>query len=279
MPSTTQPLLSWTRHRTSQSSDTTYTRPEIFSTRTQSAPLAQETTTELDNQILITTFGLDNHENEQEENEEEFEDEDDIATVSIEAKTVPYIVTSTTLIPKTTIQIEEVKDRNLKFRQNVKVTQNDEDLEEESKDENSNQIQNFKAINLIKTTEILGQNEDSRLITQKPSFQVDQRATSSSSFTLSRSSPQLNVALYIVICLLCFSLIINIILLYVSKMKQSREKLIITHEICSKPLVNTPSQRSGINSTKTSNSDDLADCNMNLINTNGSATSGIDGEN
>ena len=77
MPSTTQPLLSWTRHRTSQSSDTTYTRPEIFSTRTQSAPLAQETTTELDNQILITTFGLDNHENEQEENEEEFEDEDD----------------------------------------------------------------------------------------------------------------------------------------------------------------------------------------------------------
>ena len=63
------------------------------------------------------------------------------------------------------------------------------------------------------------------------------------------------------------------------EMKQSREKLIITHEICSKPLVNTPSQRSGINSTKTSNSDDLGDCNINLINTNGSATSGIDGEN
>jgi hypothetical protein len=236
----------------------------------------KETSTELDNQILITTFGIVNNHNEQEEDFEE-EEEEETSTASIEAQTSAAIVVSTTPIPQSTVYIEEEKDRNLKFRQNAKLADNEDENEDETETD-SNKIQNFKAINSIKTTEILRQTEENRLITQKPSFQIDQRSTSSS-FTLSRSSPQLNVALYIVICLLCFSLIINIILLYVSKMKQNREKLIITHEICSKPLVNTPSQRSGINSTKTSNSDDLGDCNINLINTNGSATSGIDGEN
>ncbi len=236
----------------------------------------KETSTELDNQILITTFGIANSQNEQEEDFEEEEEES--STASVEVQTSAAIVVSTTVIPKSTVYVEEEKDRNLKFRQNAKLAGNEDENEDETKYLDSNKIQNFKAINSIKTTETLRQNEENRLITQKPSFQIDQRSTSSS-FTLSRSSPQLNVALYIVICLLCFSLIINIILLYVSKMKQSREKLIITHEICSKPLVNTPSQRSGVNSTKTSNSDDLGDCNINLINTNGSATSGIDGEN
>lgn len=181
---------------------------------------------------------------------------------------------------------------DLKFRQNSQAAESDDEkLLADEEETVKSPIQNFKAVNLIKTTQLANTNHFNRLITQKPE-QQQQHHSSSSSFTLSRTSPQLNVALYIVICLLCFSLVINIILLYVSKMKQSREKLIITHEIRGKPdiendfchsqllkpLVNTPSQRSGINSTKTSNSDDSGECNLNLINPNGSATSGIDGE-
>lgn len=82
----------------------------------------------------------------------------------------------------------------------------------------------------------------------------------SSSLTLARSSPRLNAALYIVVCLLCFSLIINIVLLYVTKMKQKRDsKLVIQHEIRNDLIT-------AQNSEDTS-STEQNDCSINLINT------------
>jgi hypothetical protein len=131
-----------------------------------------------------------------------------------------------------------------------------------------NQVHNLRSMNLLRanTTETIVQEE-----------------AASSSYNLARStttaasSPKLSVALYIVIALLCFSLIVNIVLLYVSKQKQmSREKLIIRHEICdTKSESSTPSQRSGVNS----HSGELHDCNINLINSsNDSATSALDVE-
>ena len=262
--------------------------PSAF-TKTTPLQLPTTTTTEINNEILITSFSLDKQIAEKEEegempasqedsstdDEEEDEQEQEETTTPIEIldqdaeMTTPFIETST--VASTTVV-------DLQFRQNIKPTiaetadGNDEtNSAQQTLTDASSQIQNFKAVNVApKSSEVTHS-----LITPMSRLEL----SSSSSFTLSRASPQLNVALYIVICLLCFSLIINIILLYVSKMKQnSREKLIITHEICGKSLVNTPSQRSGIDSTKTSNSEEIGDCNVNLINSNGSATSGIDSE-
>ena len=95
-------------------------------------------------------------------------------------------------------------------------------------------------------------------------------------------SPNLNAALYIVICLLGFSLLINMILLYVSKRRHNMRsnKLIIAHEICQSKLSNLPgSQRTGSTSSTTEcGSESVAECNINLITANGSATSGIDSD-
>ena len=115
---------------------------------------------------------------------------------------------------------------------------------------------------------------------------ISTQSNQGSSFNFLRSSSsQLNVALYIVISLLCFSLIINVVLLYISKLRERQGcasgsgsgKLILTHEIRDKSET-MPSQRS-INTTKTTNSTGElgADCNINLLNSNGSA-SGIDSD-
>jgi hypothetical protein len=94
---------------------------------------------------------------------------------------------------------------------------------------------------------------------------------------LGRSS-QLNVALYIVVSLLCFSLVINVVLLYVSKMRQDRNKLIITHEICERTptiaVAGGVSNLSGVLAQKHTSSKTVSnastdlnnECNINLIN-------------
>ena len=92
-----------------------------------------------------------------------------------------------------------------------------------------------------------------------------------------RSSSHISAALYIVICLLCFSLFINIILLYISKMKHIKsKKSLLSHEICD--LTSAQSNRSGSN--KSASEASTTDCNLNLINNSsgGSATSGLDSE-
>lgn len=144
------------------------------------------------------------------------------------------------------------------------------------------QVQNLRGVNIVKQP-TANENEPSSSSSSSGQAPLQQQQPSSSSSynlirTSSSASHQLNVALYIVICLLVFSLIINIILLYVSKMRQqSREKLIITHEICDKSET-MPSQRSGLTAKMSSNSEELTECNINLINHNGSATSALDGE-
>lgn len=264
VPQTTQPLLSWTRHRIQTSS----------TSKTTTTTQVETTTVDeiLNNEILITSFYSDRNTNtELEPTTEPVELEEELEDTSEEQITTSIETTIPTTEPMTSSTPVEDNSK-LEFRQNLKKDEASEIETEPEITQELDQIQNFKAVNVIKS---LSSNDATSLITPMPV----QELSSSSSFTLSRASPQLNVALYIVICLLCFSLIINIILLYVSKMKQSRDKLIITHEICGKPLVNTPSQRSGIDSTKTCNLDDMGgECNMNLINSNGSATSGIDGE-
>jgi hypothetical protein len=144
----------------------------------------------------------------------------------------------------------------------LKITSNSDDMEsskEKFELSQTNQVQNFRAV--FKNN--LRRLDESESLTS---------SASPSSYNLLRSSPQLNLALYIVISLLCFSLIINITLLYITKIKQNRNKLIISHKICEK-IVTTPSQRSA-SSIKSSQ---LVDCNINLINSsNDSATSYVD---
>ena len=100
---------------------------------------------------------------------------------------------------------------------------------------------------------------------------VETHPATKNTYSYLKSQSQLHISVYIVIGLLCFSLVINIILLYVIKMKPLRNgKLIITHEICEK-LETAPSQRSMF-TTKNSNSGaEIPDCNINLINSNESA--------
>ncbi len=109
----------------------------------------------------------------------------------------------------------------------------------------------------------------------------DKLITVSSTKRLSflRSSTHLNAALYVVICLLCFSLLINIILLYISKMKHNKSKhLVISHEICD--IGNMPSKRCGSAATKSTSGESCGsnDCNLNLINSSGNSTSGLDSD-
>ncbi len=109
----------------------------------------------------------------------------------------------------------------------------------------------------------------------------DKLITASSTKRLSflRSSSHLNAALYIVICLLCFSLFINIILLYISKMKHNKSKqLIISHEICD--INSMPSKRCGSAATKSTSGESCGsnECNLNLINSTGNSTNGLDSD-
>ncbi len=178
------------------------------------------------------------------------------SVVAVETKTV----TAATEAPPH-VQFVQKNVTSLALSQN-----NNEDEETEgSKNEsnNLNLVQNLRSMNLLKT------NASEPLVTT-------QEASSSGYNLQSRAStsPKLSVALYIVIALLCLSLLVNIALLYVSKQKQwNREKLIIRHEICDTKSENTQSQRSGINS----HNGELHDCNINLINSSSdSAASTLD---
>jgi hypothetical protein len=172
---------------------------------------------------------------------------------------------ATTIVTNEKVAVTE--DPSIKFVQknatSVAVSQdNDEDTDGGlmlKNGSNLNQVQNLRSMNLLKT------NASETLVTHE---------ASSSSYNLARSSsPKLSVALYTVIALLCFSLFVNIVLLYISKRKHmNREKLIIRHEICDTKSENTQSQRSGLNSHG-----ELHDCNINLINSSSdSAASALD---
>ena len=210
--------------------------------------------------------------------DEEEEEDDDTTSVVATSSTIK-LSTYTIVSSKTSRILGE-------FNQNKESVGYTEDLIYEN-DENSKlptkPIMN-KNVNKVQSFRAVSQNQQQNKSSYNNRMTTSLTSTSSpSSYNLLKSSPQLNVALYIVICLLCFSLVINIILLYISKMKQNqqnRENLIITHEICDKSGT-MPSQRSSSNggcSTKTSQSGDLAECNINLIQSNGSATSCIDSD-
>jgi len=210
---------------------------------------------------------------------DEEEEEDDDTTSVVATSSTNKLSTSTIVSSKTSRILGE-------FNQNKESVSYTEDLIYEN-DENSKlptkPIMN-KNVNKVQSFRAVSHNQQQNKSSYNNRMTTSLTSTSSpSSYNLLKSSPQLNVALYIVICLLCFSLVINIILLYISKMKQNqqnRENLIITHEICDKSGT-MPSQRSSSNggcSTKTSQSGDLAECNINLIQSNGSATSCIDSD-
>lgn len=124
---------------------------------------------------------------------------------------------------------------------------------------------------LVNKEDLLKNDLDTNLITAKS-------MKTGSKLSFIQSSKHLNAALYIVICLLCFSLIINIILLYISKIKHNKSKqIIISHEICD---INGMTKRGGSATTKSTSesSSESNDCNLNLINSSGSATSGLDSD-
>jgi hypothetical protein len=193
--------------------------------------------------------------------------------------------TTTTMMTTTTTVATTTTEEAIKFIQKLKEISSDDESDDVAvrSEQQQQQVQNLRGVNVIKP--VAAASDDENASASKEVAQ-QQPQSSSSSYNLIRSgsvsttatsqSHQLNLALYIVICLLCFSLVINIILLYVSKMRQqqqSREKLIITHEICDKSET-MPSQRSGLTAKMSSQSgEELTECNINLINHNGSATS------
>lgn len=134
--------------------------------------------------------------------------------------------------------------------------------------------QNMRPIQELGTNSVV---KMSRLLENKSTdSQMKLNEISKINYNYLRTS-HLNIALYIVICLLCLSLVINIILLYISKIRYSKsisnsnKQLLITHELCN----NTSN---GCSTTKSSNSDEIADCNINLINSssNGSTENSTD---
>ncbi len=204
-------------------------------------------------------------------------EEDDDTTIRLETSTTTRLSTSTIISSKTSRIFGEF-NQNKESAKDDFMYENDDNSKPSTKpilNKNFNKVQSFRAVSQ-------NQQQNKTLFNNRMTTSLTS-TSSPSSYNLLKSSPQLNVALYIVICLLCFSLVINIILLYISKMKQNhqnRENLIITHEICDKSGT-MPSQRSSSNggcSTKTSNSGDLGECNINLIQSNGSATSCIDSD-
>ena len=268
----TQPLLPWTRSRIQNtqsigkilaktSSVIPVVRLNQIKYSTTVVPKTTETITESTTKYEpMQSTDEDDDDNDSEEKTEPVIAEK-ISTTTIFKSTTPE---STTTMQSTAVTTEKIEFMQKTSQPLEKDEENGEDSSTPT-DDKDKQVQNFRAVN-------------TGVLAASSTQTIPQLGSSSSSYNLLRSSPQLNVALYIVICLLCFSLVINIILLYVSKMKQSRDKLIITHEICDKTGTATPSQRSGL-TTKTNNSQEgLGECNVNLINANGSATSGIDGE-
>lgn len=229
--------------------------------------------------------------------EDEYANEIDETTNQIDSSAaISFLPTATTTMPRiptTDMKTSPIatskitmQQKTIEFSQNSQKEARYNDLydaedpksaNQKNGNKNLNKIQSFRAVsNNNNSKNNKNQNENELLLTQMST-------RSPSTYNLLRSSPQLNVALYIVICLLCFSLVVNIILLYFSKMKQKQQSrdnnLIITHEICDKIAVCQPSQRSNSGSTtKTSNSGDLGECNINLIQSNGSATSCIDSD-
>ena len=191
----------------------------------------------------------------------EVETAEETTFINLAAVSYPLSTDETT----TTIEsgAESETEKPLFVPKNVTSMALSQEYDEETSDAriHANQIQNLRSLNLMKSND--------------SSPKVQEMA--SSSYNIVRASPKLSVALYIVIGLLCFSLIINVVLLYVSKRKQMhREKLIIRHEICDVKSESMPSQRSGLTS-KNSQSGDLNECNINLINSsNDSATSNLD---
>lgn len=166
---------------------------------------------------------------------------------------------------------------------NDTLDSNDESDDMEPSPASQNSIQNLRSVNG-------GENKSSALSSSSNYIETD---STSLNLANRRSSSKLSLALYVVIGVLFFSLILNIILLVVSKRKHldltrrhhlhHREKLIIRHEICdAKSSESMPSQRSVLTSSKNSQigaNELLNECNLNLINSsNDSATSALDME-
>jgi len=126
-----------------------------------------------------------------------------------------------------------------------------------------------KQISLVARPVLINTTENSRILSKK-NYETKsiESAMKSNDFTKMSynylRSTHLNVALYVVICLLCFSLIINIILLYISKIKYSKNnnKLMVSRENCS-------NKGSSISKSSKIDSDEHADFNINLISSQG----------
>jgi hypothetical protein len=249
-----QPPASWIRNRISSN---IVPRTNKISTIIPTTPITNteeiEEEVEEDEKDLISTSDLNNS---------IVEDSDDKYGEDIETTTIAQIATHTPPNRPKFIQ-KDASSQELVENENFKNTKKD------------NQIQNLKASN-IKPSISTSSSSSSSLEEKSPAL------VESSSFNLVKGSPKLSLALYIVIGLLCFSLVINVALLYLNKLRQrNREKLIIRHEICSvnpnKTGTGTLSQHSGLTNSKMSSNSgaDINECN-NLINSSGSATSHLD---
>ena len=148
---------------------------------------------------------------------------------------------------------------------------NDDSFASESLTENLNVNLKKQEASYLKEIKNEMENKTLSLINEK---------TDSTKISYLRSS-YLNVSLYVVISLLCLSLVINIVLLYVSKIRYSKSvcsnKLMLSNDICNSSTNKTatiPSQHSGSGSSSSKSSskcvddDEIADCNINLIKSN-----------
>lgn len=220
-------------------------RSETETTETQSIQVATDAS-------ITDEPPVENDENDIEEN---MDDENDQTTsaASTQTQTTTQEEIQTTTEATTTTVIQFIQKQT--DEQDANETQLDQVTAEVDAE-----VQNLRALKSASK-----QNNDTFSLIRSAS-----PSASSSSYSV--------VAIWTIIGLLCFSLLINVLLLYVVKerfMSRRSDKLIITHEICGvggageANALNGSSSNTKTGSSASQRSDDLTECNINLINHSG----------
>ena len=218
-------------------------RSETETTETQSPQVATDAS-------ITDEPPVENDENDIEEN---MDDENDQTTSAASTQTTTQEEIQTTTEATTTKVIQFIQKQT--DEQDANETQLDQVTAEVDAE-----VQNLRALKSSSK-----QNNDTFNLIRSAS-----PSASSSSYSV--------VAIWTIIGLLCFSLLINVLLLYVVKerfMSRRSDKLIITHEICGvggageANALNGSSSNTKTGSSASQRSDDLTECNINLINHSG----------
>ena len=219
-------------------------RSETETTETQSTQVTTDAS-------ITDEPPVENDENDIEENMDEENDQTTSAATQAQTTTQEEIQTTTEATTTTVIQFIQ--------KQTDEQDANDTQLDQVTAEVDA-EVQNLRA---LKSSSKQSNDSFNLIRSASPS-------ASSNSYSV--------VAIWTIIGLLCFSLLINVLLLYVVKerfMSRRSDKLIITHEICGvggageANALNGSSSNTKTGSSASQRSDDLTECNINLINHSG----------